>query len=222
MVFAQHIVLFFEGLKKDWVLPSEVELIFPFDDPKVMNLVSTFYQKYYSDKNDRHFLFGINPGRFGAGQTGIPFTDPILLQQACGIANELDKKHELSSIFVYEMIDMFDGPDAFYSQFYISSLCPLGFIKDGRNYNYYDSKELYQAVESYMVEAIDSQIERFCKMDKAFSLGQGKNFKIFQALNDRHGWFSEVIPLPHPRWVMQYRRKYKQTYLEEYLQKLSP
>ncbi len=221
MDWAQHILRFFHGLKNDWALPAGVELIYPFDDPEVMKLVSTFYQKYYSDKNDRHFLFGINPGRFGAGQTGIPFTDPILLEQTCGIKNDLDKKHELSSIFIYEMIDALGGPEDFYGQFYITSLCPLGFIKDGKNYNYYDSTELYQSVETYMVAAIESQIKHFCKMDKAFSLGQGKNFKVFKALNDQHGWFSEVIPLPHPRWVMQYKRKYKQVYLDEYLQKLN-
>lgn len=118
------------------------------------------------------------------------------------------------------MIDELGGVEAFYGRFYISSLCPLGFTKDGRNYNYYDSPELYEAVKPHMVQAIEYQISRFCIMDKAYSLGQGKNYKVFKELNEEYGWFSEIIPLPHPRWVMQYKRKHKAIYLEEYRSKL--
>ena len=49
----------------------------------------------------RHLLLGINPGRFGGGVTGIPFTDPIRLQNVCGIENNFEKKQELSSVFIY-------------------------------------------------------------------------------------------------------------------------
>jgi len=130
-------------------------------------------------------------------------------------------KHELSSIFVYEVINAMGGPEAFYKHFYISSLCPLGFIKSEKNYNYYDDKVLYNSVESHMITAIEYQISKFCNRDIAFSMGQGKNFKVFKALNDKHHWFKEIKPLPHPRWVMQYKRKTKQLYIDEYMSKLS-
>lgn len=220
MNFAQHILDFFAGLKNDWVLPENVDLIYPFDEERILHLLQVFYSKYFSDTQSRHFLFGINPGRFGAGQTGVPFTDPKHLEDPCGIPNDIDKKFELSSIFIYEMIDELGGVEAFYGRFYISSLCPLGFTKDGRNYNYYDSPELYEAVKPHMVQAIEYQISRFCIMDKAYSLGQGKNYKVFKELNEEYGWFSEIIPLPHPRWVMQYKRKHKAIYLKEYRSKL--
>ena len=219
MSFANQILEYYAELKPNWKLPKGVELIYPFND-EVQNLMKLFYTKYYNDNERRHFLFGINPGRLGAGMTGIPFTDPILLETECDISNEAQKKHELSSIFIYEMINHLGGVDTFYKQFYISSLCPLGFIKDGKNYNYYDSKELYAAVEKKMVKAIKRQLTFPCHTDKAFSLGQGKNYKVFKELNNKYKWFEQIIPLPHPRWVMQYKRKSKQIYLDEFMTKL--
>ena len=81
---------------------------------------SDFYEKYYNDNNERYAFFGINPGRFGGGVTGIPFTDPIRLEKICGIPNDFEKKQELSSVFIYDMIDAFGGAAKFYKRFYIS------------------------------------------------------------------------------------------------------
>jgi len=220
MTFAKHILDFYSQLKPDWKIPKGIELIYPFDSAETQSSMHTFHSKYFNDNKKRYFLFGINPGRLGAGVTGVPFTDPVFLESICGIQNPFQKKNELSSIFIYEMINALGGPEKFYSQFFISSLCPLGFTKDGKNYNYYDDKKLYMAVEKHMVKAIDLQQSHLCKHEKAFSIGQGKNFKVFKALNDKHKWFEEVIPLPHPRWVMQYRRKTKAKSIDEYVLKL--
>ena len=90
---------------------------------------NSFYTKYYSDNNKRILLLGINPGRFGGGVTGIPFTDPVRLEKVCGIKNDFQKKQELSSVFIYEMIEAYGGAEKFYKQFYISAVSPLGFVK---------------------------------------------------------------------------------------------
>ena len=45
------------------------------------------------------------------------------------------------------MIDFMGDPIEFYKKYLISSLCPLGFLKEGINYNYYDSKDLQSSVE---------------------------------------------------------------------------
>jgi len=219
-MMCNHILSYYAGLKPNWRLPKGVKLIYPFDQPDVLGLMKIYYEKYYSDEEPRHFLFGINPGRLGAGMTGIPFTDPIHLETHCGIVNDVKKKHELSSIFIYEMMEATGGVDYFHMHFYVSSLCPLGFTKEAKNYNYYDSKELYAAVKPKMVKAIKRQISAYCHTDVAFSLGQGKNFKVFNELNTQYGWFEKIVPLPHPRWVMQYRRKTKELYLDEYVEKL--
>ena len=218
---SDQILDFYENLSSKWRLPAGVKLIYPFSNEDVWNLMTQFYKKYYDDKNERCVLFGINPGRLGAGMTGVPFTDPIRLESICGISNDIPKRQELSSLFIYEMISKFGSAKEFYSKVYISSICPLGFTKDGKNYNYYDSKELYSAVEPKMIKAIKKQLAFNVRRDVVFSLGQGKNFKVLKNLNNKYGWFEKVLPLPHPRWVMQYKLKTKEIYLDEYVQKLS-
>jgi len=219
--FNAQVLNYYKSLPSKWKLPQGIDLIYPFSNQGVWDLMTKFYDKFYSDENQRCILFGINPGRLGAGMTGVPFTDPIRLENECGIANEIHKRQELSSVFIYDMIAKFGKPQDFYSKIYISSICPLGFTKAGKNYNYYDSKELYEAVEQKIIKAIKHQLKFNCRTDKAFSLGQGKNFKVLKTLNKKYKWFDEVIPLPHPRWVMQYKLKTKELYLDEYVEKLS-
>ena len=62
-------------------LPQGIEVMHPFTDEEVKRIVRIFYEKYYSDNNPRYCIIGINPGRFGGGVTGIPFTDPIRLDK---------------------------------------------------------------------------------------------------------------------------------------------
>ncbi len=180
-----------------------------------------FYHKYYNDNKPRIFLWGINPGRFGAGITGIPFTDPKALEEQCDIPNPFDKKFELSSVFIYDIIERLGGPAKFYSKFYITSLCPLGFLSEGKNYNYYDSNQLFDSVEAFMVKCINEQLSfQSHKQKWGISLGKGKNAKAFSLMNKKHGWFDEIEALPHPRWVMQYQRKNYELHLDSICQKL--
>jgi hypothetical protein len=221
MTFGEQVIAFHDELNSDWKLPKGFELIYPFDNPETIRVFKLFFEKYFNDMHKRHFLFGINPGRFGAGVTGVPFTDPKLLAETCGIGNTFDKRMELSSVFIYEMIEAMGGPDSFYRDFYVTSICPLGFIKDGKNINYYDDSKLEKAVHKHILNNFRTQLAFGCNTDVAFCIGQGKNFKFLQILNVKYKFFEEVVPLPHPRWVLQYRRKRKQEYLDEYAQKLS-
>ncbi|MBK9960964.1 MAG: DUF4918 family protein [Saprospiraceae bacterium] len=40
-------------------------------------------------------------------------------------------------------------------------------------------------------------------------------------LNEKHHWFKEIQALPHPRFIMQYKRKYKLAYIQKYLDMLN-
>lgn len=217
MTFADKILAFHRSLSPDWQLPKGVELLFPFDNEATWAAMTAFFHKYFSDHEKRTLIFGINPGRFGAGITGTPFTDPKILEEQCGIPNPFPKKNELSAIFVYALINGFGGPQAFYRRFYITSLCPLGFVKDGKNYNYYDAQDLANAVEPHIIDNIRQNLSFGCNRNVAFCLGRGKNFQYFQALNERENFFEEIVPLPHPRWVMQYRRKKMDEFREEFV-----
>ena len=215
----ESVVNYHFQLKPTVPLPKGIDWIMPFEDDQTKASMQSFYSKFYADSRRRYFIFGINPGRFGAGITGIAFTDPVKLEEVCGIQNDFKKRAELSSNFVYECISEMGGAEAFYAQFYITSLCPLGFIKEGKNYNFYDDRQTEASVTPFIIENIDTQLSFGGKTNFAFCMGQGKNYKYFLKLNQEHRWFDEIIPLPHPRWIMQYRLKRKEEFLKEYVDK---
>ena len=137
---SNNILDFLEHLTFPVQLPADVEVMHPFTDAETMRVCRAFYNKFYNDDEPRYCIIGINPGRFGGGVTGVPFTDPIRLKSECGIENSWPQKQELSSLFVYDVINAFGGAAKFYSQFYITAVSPLGFTKHGKNLNYYDDK----------------------------------------------------------------------------------
>ncbi len=83
-----------------------------------------FYRKFYGDHHQRRMIIGINPGRFGAALSGVPFTDSARLAAPCGISYPGFKSYEVSSVFVYDVVAAFGGPEAFYRDVYIGSMCP--------------------------------------------------------------------------------------------------
>jgi len=224
MTLADRIIHFNEQLTYTGEpLPEGIRIMNPFKEhPQTMRIVDEFYHKYYNDNQQRHIILGINPGRFGGGLTGIPFTDPKRLISECHISYEGKMSHEPSSVFVYEVINAFGGPEAFYKQIYINSPCPLGFTSidangKEKNYNYYDSKELTKAVYQFMIENIRKQIALGINTDKCFCFGTGKNETFLRKLNDEYHFFSEIIALEHPRFIMQYKTASKQFYIDKYL-----
>ncbi len=220
-LFSEKVIAFTTQLAPDWSLPEGVELLYPYALPATTAAMSAFYHKYYGDEQPRIYIFGINPGRFGAGITGVPFTDPVRLERECGIVNSFDKKAELSSQFVYQFIQAYGGVAAFYRHFYITSLSPLGFTKGGKNYNYYDDKALQAAVTPHILDNIQTQMTFGTTNKVALCLGEGQNYHFFDKINGLHGFFEHILPLPHPRWVMQYRRKQIEPYVDHYLQQFA-
>ncbi len=218
-MFSEKMIAFYADLEPTVRLPKGIHWIEPFGET-VMEICDIYHKRFYHDNRNRTFLFGINPGRFGAGVTGIPFTDPIYLETVAGIKNDLQKRHELSSIFIHEMIQAYGGLRQFSKQFYISSLCPLGFIKEGKNINYYDDKLLEKRVSPFIMRSIENQLKIGANPKVAISLGNGKNYKYFKMINEKKGYFEKIIPLPHPRWIMQYKRKDKEKHLAEYMRVL--
>lgn len=221
MTFAKKVLSFNRNLSLDQKLPKGVQVMNPYLDPTAFNLCSQFYNKYYNDSFERTLIFGINPGRFGGGITGIPFTDPIKLESECHIANDLTKKAELSADFIYKMITAFGGTKKFYKKFFITAISPLGFIKDGTNLNYYDIKELQASISGFIIDAIQAQLKFNVNRQICFCLGEGSNFKFFSKLNREHNFFNTIIPLPHPRFIMQYKRKQIDEYVEMYINRLT-
>jgi len=202
-------------------LPSGIKTMNPYERKEVQEVVTTFYSKYFNDDSKRRLILGINPGRLGAGITGIPFTDPIRLSEVCGIANPFIQRPELSSVFIYEMINAYGGPTKFYRDYYFNSVSPLGLTLDGKNINYYDIPALQNALVPYIEENIKNLISLGLQTDFCFCLGEGKNYQFLSKLNDSNKFFDEIIPLSHPRFIMQYKLKTKETYIDSYLKSFS-
>ena len=159
---------------------------------------------------------GINPGRYGAGITGINFTAAKQLKEYCGIESPFNGS-ELSAELIYAMIWAFGGVKEFYQKIFIGSVCPLGFVQNGKNLNYYDNKELLKTIQPFIVKSISDLVtlnmdDRIC-----ICIGGEKNFHYLSLLNQGHQWFKEIISVPHPRFIMQYKRKFLQDYIKLYL-----
>ena len=207
MTFSERTIKFYKSLHIDALLPDNIEVLNPYKEEEVIESCKSFYNKYYNDTSGRRIILGINPGRFGAGVTGIPFTDPVRLESKCGISNTFKKRSELSSEFIYMLIDQMGGSDHFYKHYFIGSVSPLGFVKNKKNYNYYDSIELMRALKPFIIQNLVEQIGLGINSRKCYCLGQGKNFEYLETINQEINLFDEITPIPHPRWVMQYKRK---------------
>src|SRR5580765_2284510 len=151
--FAEQIISFYKNLEPP-ELPEGIDLLFPQQQEDVLDIINIFFSKYYDDNHPRRLIFGINPGRFGAGTTGINFTAPKQLKEFCGIDHSFKPQTELSAEFIYEMITGYGGPGKFYRNYFISSISPLGFVKNGINMNYYDDKNLLKAIEPFIIGSI--------------------------------------------------------------------
>lgn len=224
--FAAEIKRFNRSLAIEDALPSGIDVLQPFrNDNRVLAWSDAFYNRFYSDLQPRHLILGINPGRLGAGQTGIPFTDTKRLFEYFGLGDGENLTHETSSAFIYRVVDAFGGAGHFYKQFLVSSVCPLGFVssKNGKevNFNYYDSAPLQKAVTPFIIKCIETQLSWPINRDVVFCLGTGKNLAFLNELNKSHRWFNRVEALEHPRYVMQYKAKLVDAFIAKYLQVLA-
>jgi hypothetical protein len=196
-------------------LPEGIEFINPYNSDEVVRVLRLFCSKFYNKPGKRILILGINPGRFGGGVTGISFTDPVALNDECGIANQFEKRTELSSRFIYEMINAFGGTELFYNNFILSAVCPYGFLKGEKNYNYYDSAELLKMSSDFIKNSLLMHAELNVRTDVVISLGK-KNASMLEAFNQEIKVFRKVIYLDHPRFILQYRLKHKAEYINEY------
>lgn len=212
--FASRVSRFYEGLACP-KLQRGITVMNPYAEAGVSGCVQAFLDKYFADNTKRTLVFGINPGRFGAGITGVTFTDPVALAE-CGIENDLPSRREISSVFIYKVIERCGGACDFYRRFFLTAVSPLGFMRAGRNLNYYDDPRLTDILTPFIIEAIERQIALGGRRDRAIVLGLGKNARFLKELNEKHRFFRRIDALEHPRWIMQYRSRQVDKYLAKY------
>ena len=217
--WAKKLFNFYTRLNPPYPLPEDICWLYPQKIDEVQKVLYEFLHRFYSDNNNRILVLGINPGRYGAGITGINFTAPKQLKENCGIENKW-KGSELSAEFIYAMIDAYGGPKKFYSRFFIGSVCPLGLMQNGKNLNYYDNKELLKTIEPFIIETVSELVSCHTERSNCICIGDEKNFKYLSNFNQQYKWFKEIMPVPHPRFIMLYKRKYVADYIRLYLKVL--
>ena len=220
--FGEKVIDFNRNLMYSDELPENFRVINPYlDNPETWDVMQKFYQKFYNDGNSRKFIVGINPSRHGAGVTGVPFTDTKRLESICGIKMHSAHTHEISSVFLYDMISEFGGATEFYKQFYINSPFPLAIVRKSKegnwlNANYYDDKKLFEMVKDYMIATLQQHISLGLDTSEVYILGK-KNATFIQKLNKEANLFGNLKVLEHPRYIQQYKAKAKQLYIDKYI-----
>lgn len=216
MSFSVKAIKYFCGLKTPRLKSSGIEVINPYESDEVKQIVKKYYSKFYNDEKGRIFIIGINPGRFGGGLTGIAFTDPVALYEHCGIDNSLGNRKELSSKFIFAVAKKFGGAENFFSKIFLAALYPFAITKNGKNYNYYDEKSLAAMLMPDIINNIKKQIAFGARRDLAILLGK-KNADYFLPINQKYKFFKKTVVLEHPRYIMQYRLKQADKYINKYI-----
>lgn len=222
LTIGQRIIAFNKSLQYTGKLPEGFAVLNPYlDNPETLQVMTSFYDKYYNDEVPRKFIIGINPSRHGAGVTGVPFTDTKHLENDCGIPMLSARTHEVSSVFVYDMIAQYGGVAAFYKDYYINSPFPLAIVRKNAqgnwlNANYYDDPELFALTREYMIETLKKHIAIGLDTNEVYILGK-KNATFLEKLNKEASLFKKMIVLEHPRYIEQYKSKEKQLYIDKFI-----
>ena len=218
----QRIIAFNKGLQYTGSLPEGFAVLNPYlDNPETLEVMTAFYNRFYHDEAPRKFIIGINPSRHGAGVTGVPFTDTKHLESDCGTRMQSARTHEVSSVFVYDMIAQYGGVEAFYKDYYINSPFPLAIVRRNAqgnwlNANYYDDPELFTLTREYMIETLKKHIALGLDTQKVYVLGK-KNATFLEKLNKEASLFEKMVVLEHPRYIEQYKSKEKQLYIDKFI-----
>lgn len=225
---SEKILKYCENLSKIKIDAFEnYRIINPYDNNKEqIKLITTkFYNKYYNDNNKRRLILGSNPARRATAVTGIPFEDAVHLQQETGIFINNFYINKSSSNFLYDVIKEYGGCDKFYNDFYMNFVFPLGIAKinsnnNESNCNYYEIKQFEKRLYKYIIESIKEILKFNIDTSVCYCIGSGKNYEFLLKINKEYNFFKKIIPLEHPRFIMQYNSKNKDLYLKKYLNAL--
>jgi len=174
--------------------------------------IEAFWQRYWQGNIPRIMLCGINPGRFGAGQTGIPFIDFLSLSRLIDDVERQDA--EKSASFFFKVAEAF-GIEAFFRTFYISNVSSVGYLaSSAKNLNYYDlPRPALNIVERNFLEEIS-----IVQPTHVISLSKEVHATIRRLLPKQ---IDTAFRLPHPSWIMTYRQSEQATWVEKYLEVLN-
>lgn len=227
--FAEKVMQYNNNLSEvNLNLPHGFKIVNPFAEgnhEQIQKITSTFYKKYYNDNQTRYLILGSSPARRGTAITGVPFEDAEHLQKETGILVDNFHINKSSSNFLYDVIERYGGTTKFYSNFYLNFVCPLGIVKMSSkgneiNCNFYDRKDLQASLYDFIVDSIRTIIDFGIDTSVCFCIGSGNNYLVLNEINKKYNFFNKIIPLEHPRYIMQYNSCDKEKFLNKYLEAL--
>lgn len=230
VTFGDRVLQFDKYLSKVNIdLPEGFKIINPFsgsNKKQINEITEKFYNKYYSDNKLRKLIIGSSPARRGTAITGIPFEDAFHLRNTTGIYIDDFYVNKSSSNFLYDVMECYGGSEKFYSDFYMSFVCPLGVVRiDSKgkkvNCNYYENKKVQDLLSSFILESIKKQIQLGLDTSIVYCIGSGENYAYLVNLNNKYHFFEKIVPLEHPRFIMQYNSNRKDEFLQKYLDALN-
>ena len=134
--------MIYEDLKNKYIDCGKIDVLLKNTEIKVLNeflsnwaSITKFNNDFYGEKLPKTVLCGINPGKNGAGKTGLPFLDFTSLSKLMNNVNRQDT--ERSAQFFYDIVQELGAKD-FYKTFYVTNISWIGYIKGNKNLNYYD------------------------------------------------------------------------------------
>lgn len=226
VTFAKKVLEFNKELSHISIdLPEGFRIVNPYNGEQreaVHRITTTFYQKYFNDTLPRRLILGSSPARRGTARTGIPFEDADHLKKETGILIDNFHINQSSSNFLYDVISNYGGSKKFYANFYLNFVCPLGLTRINAkgnevNCNYYESKQVQKLLLPFIVRSIRRQINFGIDTSVCYCIGSGENYKVLTKINNDYHFFKTIIPLDHPRFIMQYNSQNKDKYMEKYI-----
>lgn len=174
-----------------------------------IKLVQRYYQTFYPTQEKRVVLCGINPGRNGAGKTGIPFIDFSGASHLLSGIGQNDR--EQSAQFILSIINAIES-NIFHKNVYMTNISWFGFIKEGRNLNY---NRLPSPLPTTFTESFIAEMDIVQpKIIVPLSIEVEKTLK--QMKKDKRLNYRLAPRLPHPYYCSIGKRpvKYKEVYLK--------
>lgn len=82
-------------------------------------------------------------------------------------------------------------------------------------------KKIENHLYVFIIDSLKKQISFGIDTSVCYCIGSGENFKFLRRINEQYHFFEKIIPLEHPRFIMQYNSKNKDKYLDKYLEALN-
>lgn len=175
------------------------------------DIMDAFCEKFYSNQIPKIVICGINPGRLGAGLTGVPFFDFASLSKIFPSIQRNDTEN--TAQFFFKVIEKI-GVERFFKYFYITNVSSVGYSKGKSNFNF---NKLPDNLQSIVFSNFAKEIE-LIKPAKIIALGEAAFNGVESALGKNN---YRLEKLKHPSWIMQYKRDEINFWVQAYADALS-